>query len=69
MATERLRRVRVHLASATEVATVAPAVDEQWVRPQGELHHVTPLPAPDPEMMRSLSTGTLSHADRRDDCH
>jgi hypothetical protein len=61
MATERLWRVRFHLASAAEVAIAAPAVDEQWVRPQDELHHVTPLPAPDPEMMRALSTGTLSH--------
>jgi hypothetical protein len=41
----------------TQLAVVAD--DEKWVRPQRELHSVQPLPAPDPEMMRQLSLGTL----------
>ena len=65
----RLRRLGVHLSSSAaeldasvavvdEVAT-APRDDEQWVRPQHELHEVTPLPPPDPELMRLLSLGEL----------
>jgi hypothetical protein len=67
----RLRRLGVHLqvsssaaeldasvAVADEVAT-APRDDEQWVRPQHELHEVAPLPPPDPELMRLLSLGEL----------
>eukprot|EP01052_Picozoa_sp_SAG31_P018684 SAG31_NODE_1333_length_8743_cov_1.681050_10_plen_102_part_00 len=53
----RLGRLKVHLACAPAANTVTD--DEKWVRPQHELHSVEALPAPDAQLMRRLSLGTL----------
>ena len=46
-------------AATTEVDAAPAVVDEQWVRPQDELHAVAPLPPPDEALMRALSRGEL----------
>ena len=59
--TRRLGAVQAHLAAAATVgAGAAAAADAQWARPQQELHHVPPLPAADPELLRALNVGRLN---------
>ena len=60
----RLRQLKAHLteyaAAEIEAALSVHATDdEKWVRPQHELHSVSALPAPDPELMKQLSLGKL----------
>ena len=61
----RLRQLKAHLTeyAAAEIETAVSvdraADDEKWMRPQHELHSVSALPAPDPDLMRQLSLGKL----------